>query len=213
MLKSLGGPYKLMSMSERMKKKWDSPVYALYEEASVVYRDGRRGHAFKCRGRGCKATVFRYLDTKDHSSSSNLWRHARLCWGKETVDEICAAVDLDEARTKIVAPLLRDGSITQAFQRKKPGVTYSHRPHTKIEVRTEIVRWVAEDLRPYQIVKDRGLLSLLKTGRPGYYVPSPSTVARDVKVVFVATRNRVALKLQVSGVSASLFNRLNQDIH
>jgi hypothetical protein len=46
------------------------------------------------------------------------------------------------------------------------------------------VRWVSESLRPFSIVKDRGFLCLMKTGRPEYYLPLPSTVSRDVRLVF-----------------------------
>jgi hypothetical protein len=66
-----------------------------------------------------------------------------------------------------------------------------------VVVRTEIVRWVSESLRPFSIVKDRGFQSLMKTGRPNYHIPSPSTVARDVKTVFGRTRKRIAKILQV----------------
>ena len=61
----------------------------------------------------------------------------------------------------------------------------------------EIVRWVSESLRPFQIVSDQGFQCLMKTGRPGYYLPSPSTVSRDVKVVFAKARNRIAKLLRV----------------
>jgi hypothetical protein len=44
------------------------------------------------------------------------------------------------------------------------------------------------------------MLSLMKTGRPGYQVPSPETVSCDVKKVFVRVRKRIAKMLQV-GVS------------
>ena len=37
--------------------------------------------------------------------------------------------------------------------------------------RAEIVRWVAESLRPYEIVSNRGFQCLMKTGRPEYYIP------------------------------------------
>jgi hypothetical protein len=37
----------------------------------------------------------------------------------------------------------------------------------------------------------------MKTGRPGYYIPSPVTVSRDVKKVFVKSRQRIAKMLQV----------------
>lgn len=35
-------------------------------------------------------------------------------------------------------------------------------------------------------------------GRSDFYLPSASTVGRDVRTLFVATRKRIALKLQVS---------------
>jgi hypothetical protein len=62
----------------------------------------------------------------------------------------------------------------------------------------EIVRWVAESKRPFQIVKDRGFQSLMKTGRPEYHIPSMQTVSRDVKQAFVEARKRVAKMLQVN---------------
>jgi hypothetical protein len=64
--------------------------------------------------------------------------------------------------------------------------------------RAEIVRWVAESLRPFNIVKDRGFNSLMKMGRPGYYIPSPSTVSHDVRLVFANARKCMAKMLQVS---------------
>ena len=47
------------------------------------------------------------------------------------------------------------------------------------------------------LVKSDQLLKLMKTGRPAYWVPSPSTVARDTKTVFARTRKRIAKMLQV----------------
>lgn len=38
----------------------------------------------------------------------------------------------------------------------------------------------------------------MKTGRPEYYVPSASTVSRDVRIVFARTRARIGQMLQVS---------------
>jgi hypothetical protein len=109
------------------------------------------------------------------------------------------------------------GSITAAFEKSGKGkVTFSHRQHTKTEAkyvhghidlhkklklccnRAEIVRWVSENLRPFKIVSDRGFQSLMKTGRPDYYIPSPSTVSRDVKRVFAKCRERIAKMLKAS---------------
>lgn len=63
-----------------------------------------------------------------------------------------------------------------------------------------MVRWVAEDKRPFSIVADKRFRVLMKTGpgRHGQYVPSPATVGRDVRKVFTATRSRIAAMLQVS---------------
>jgi coproporphyrinogen III oxidase len=36
----------------------------------------------------------------------------------------------------------------------------------------------------------------MKTGRPDYYIPSPTTVSRDVKQVFANVRKRIAKMLQ-----------------
>jgi len=66
----------------------------------------------------------------------------------------------------------------------------------------EIVRWIAESKRPFQIVNDRGFQSLMKTGRPGYQIPSAETVSRDMKRVLTNVRQRIAKMLQV--ISASL---------
>jgi len=61
----------------------------------------------------------------------------------------------------------------------------------------EIVRWVAESRRPFQIVNDRSFQSLMKTGRPGYQIPSAETVSCDVKGVFMHVWQRIAHMLQV----------------
>ncbi|OJT15390.1 Zinc finger BED domain-containing protein RICESLEEPER 3 [Trametes pubescens] len=178
----------------RLQRRWDSPIYAFFEPAYVDHPapTHRLAHAFRCSARGCKRIIYRFVGTSDASSTGNLSRHAKSCFGEDAVAAAREAKNKDEVRTKIVASFNKNGTITSAFERKKGGVTYSHRPFTRIETRTEIVKWVAEDLRPFRIVKDRGFLVLMKTGRPGYYVPSPSTVARDVKVVFARTRRRVA---------------------
>jgi hypothetical protein len=72
-----------------------------------------------------------------------------------------------------------------------------------IHFRAEIVRWVTESARPFEIVRDRGWESLMKTGRPGYWTPSPKTVACDVRQVFVRSRQRIANLLKVGDVHPS----------
>jgi hypothetical protein len=60
------------------------------------------------------------------------------------------------------------------------------------------VRWVAENLRPFEIVNDRAFIALIKTGRPDYQLPSSTTLARDVHNVFLNAKARMAKYLQVS---------------
>jgi hypothetical protein len=183
-----------------LKKEWNAPVYAFFQPVPSVGHDiGRRFHEFVCAAKGCKKKIRRYLHKKDSNLTSNLRKHAKKCWGTETVAATDQTKNASEARTSVTNLVLKDGSITAVFERLgKANITYSHRQHTKTEARfitphndkydplkhttcrAEIVHWVAESVQPFEIVKDRGFHSLMKTGRPGYYIPSPSTVSRDV---------------------------------
>jgi hypothetical protein len=183
-----------MFSAEQLSKKWTSPIYAFYKAIPQIETvDGRRCHVFECAGKTCKYLCRRYLDKSDANSTGNLWKHVKVCWGEEALKAAEALANVEEARDKVVKSLNQSGSITAVFERVGKGqVTYSNRQHTRTETRTEIVRWVSESLRPFRIVCDRGFQCLMKTGRPGYYLPSPSTVSRDVKVVFAKTWKRIA---------------------
>jgi hypothetical protein len=163
--------------------------------------------------------IQRYLDTADERLTSNLCHHVKICWGKEAITGADAAKSHHVA-CEIVEKSLRmlDGSITAMFKciKGKGSVTYLHRPHTKTEswyvmvepylscihmlifiTSMEIIQWVAESMHPFKIVKDQGFQCLMKTGRPGYYIPSPETVSQDTKKVFVHVRRRIAMMLQI----------------
>ncbi|KAJ3816552.1 hypothetical protein F5880DRAFT_1464922, partial [Lentinula raphanica] len=62
--------------------------------------------------------------------------------------------------------------------------------------RVVTVRWVAESSRAFRIVQDRGYRWLQKEGRPNQYVPSKETVARDVKKLYAAAKERLSKDLQ-----------------
>lgn len=68
---------------------------------------------------------------------------------------------------------------------------------TDIILSAEIVRWVAENKRPFNVVNDRAFRNLMKTGRPEYRIPSAQTVSRDVRHVFKRVRQRIAKMLKV----------------
>ncbi|KAG2085775.1 uncharacterized protein F5147DRAFT_748661 [Suillus discolor] len=172
-------------------KDWSSPIYAFFEPTPAIeYHDKRRCHVFKCAAHGCKHHIRRYLDKKDAKSTGNMRKHVKSCWGEAALQ---AAMDLDGP----IKTLLETGSIKTSFERKGKGkVTYSHRQHTRAETRAEVVRWVSESLRPFEMVNDQGFQNLMKTRRPEYYLPSPSTVACNVKQDFVKTWKRIANMLQ-----------------
>ncbi|KAG1797936.1 hypothetical protein EV424DRAFT_1265608, partial [Suillus variegatus] len=158
----------------QLKKEWNSPIYAFYHPVpDIGYHEGRRYHEFKCAATRCKKGVHRFLDKKDAKSTSNMRKHAKICWGEETVKLADETKNSQEAHTIISGA--KDSSITASFERTGKGkVTYLHRQHTRTETK----------------------YSLMKTGRPEYYIPSPSTVSRDVKLVFARTRQRIAKMLQ-----------------
>ena len=64
--------------------------------------------------------------------------------------------------------------------------------------RIKIVKWVAEKRRPFGIVEDPQFIFLMKTGCPGYHLPSAPTVARDVKHVFIEMCQRISKMLKVT---------------
>ncbi|KAG1733810.1 hypothetical protein EDB19DRAFT_1590627, partial [Suillus lakei] len=141
----------------------------------IVKIDGRCTHDFKCQAKRCKTKVQWYLDKGDAHSTGNMWKHVCLCWGDEVLKAADQAKDANEVCQKIVGSFLRNGSITVSFEYKGKGkVTYLHHQHM-------------------YMCRNK---SLMKTGRPEYYLPSPSTVSRDVQQVFVRTRQHVATMLQ-----------------
>jgi hypothetical protein len=63
-------------------------------------------------------------------------------------------------------------------------------------------------MRPFSVIEDNGFKTLMKTGRPEYYLPSRHTVARDVEKVFEKTHKKIAKMLQVCASKL-----LNSQVH
>ena len=80
--------------------------------------------------------VRRYLDTGDAKSTSNLRKHAKICWGDEAVAAADNTGNVLAAREALKNMPSVNSSITDAFERVAKGkVTYSHRQHTTTEAR------------------------------------------------------------------------------
>ncbi|KAI9449207.1 hypothetical protein BJY52DRAFT_1097936, partial [Lactarius psammicola] len=172
---------------DRLSKNWDAPVYVFYKSTpKVEYFNNRKAHVFECAASPCclkTRFVRRFLYTGDTSSTSDLRRHARVCWGDEALAAADQTRDVKTAREALRNHNSKNGSITAAFKHVGTGrVTYSHRQHTRIEAR--------------YIVNDHAFRCLMKTGRPDYYIPSAEMLSRDVKNVFVRVRERIAKLLQ-----------------
>ena len=138
---------------EKLSKEWVSPIYVFFKPTpSIEYINGRRVHVFECNAPNCKGKangrkVRCYLDTTDAKSTSNLCKHAKVCWGEEPVAAADATKDVHAAREALGK--FKDSSITAAFQRvAKSKVTYSYRQHTMVEARyvfLSIVNWTIVD--------------------------------------------------------------------
>jgi len=132
----------------------------------------------------------------DAESTGNLRKHAKICWSAEVVASADKARNASDVHATTIKGVLDPQSIMATFERKGKGqVVFFHWQHTKTELKAKIVCWVAESKHPFNIVSDRGFQSLMKTGRPEYYIPSPSTVSQDVKKVFANARKRIAKML------------------
>ncbi|EPS92664.1 hypothetical protein FOMPIDRAFT_6817, partial [Fomitopsis schrenkii] len=181
----------------RLSRDWSSVVYAFYHpDVKIHEANGKRAHVFRCLKGNCNARIRRWLDKTDKHSTGNLRKHVKACWGEEALASADALGSAQKAREGVKS-YVRSGDLTLAFKRTGKGkITYSVRQHSRTETRAELVRWVAESLRPFTIVEDRAFLNLMKTGRPEYYIPSRWTVSRDVQRVFDRTRKRVGKMLQ-----------------
>jgi hypothetical protein len=120
---------------------WTSPIYVFFHATPrIEYFNSRRAHVFECAAGRCKARngkdVRRFLDKGDRKSTSNLRKHAKICWGEDTVEAADRTRDIDGAREILNKTELRDGSIKMEFDRIGKGkVKFSTRQHTSKETR------------------------------------------------------------------------------
>src|SRR5271168_2449191 len=109
-------------MIERLSKDWTSPIYVFFRTSPrIECLDGCHVHIFECAAGRCRGKngrdVCRYLDKGDAKSTSGLRRHAKKCWGAETVKSADGTKDLEAARAILLKTNLHDGTITAEFER------------------------------------------------------------------------------------------------
>ncbi|KIM56446.1 hypothetical protein SCLCIDRAFT_1146699, partial [Scleroderma citrinum Foug A] len=127
----------------QLMKEWSSPIYTFFSPTPhIQYMNDRCCHVFKCLAKGCRHHVQHFLDTSDKSSTSNMWKHVKSCWGDNILSTILDAKDLVAACCEVQGHI-GNASITMAFERKgREKVTYSHRQHSKSETRYEHITFV-----------------------------------------------------------------------
>jgi hypothetical protein len=129
-----------------MRKKWSSVYYSFFkDDVKVKYtkdKDERKYHEFTCLHPNCGATIKRYLDKKDATSTGSLKYHVEescKAWGPGISDVVKSAKEAQSVGDgrAIAGSYIRTGNITHVFQRKdKATVTYSIRNHTFDEIRS-----------------------------------------------------------------------------
>ncbi|KAF9020042.1 hypothetical protein BDZ89DRAFT_903697, partial [Hymenopellis radicata] len=147
----------------------------------------------------CGKNVYRNLTSKDKSSGHGLRLHAEKCFGVEAVKAAFEGADLQATREMVKkAGKKKQGVLTSMLQGiiAKGKEIYATMPLSNAETRAECARWCAENFRPFNVVADRAFKKLMKTGRPGTYIPHPTTVSRDTKILFAKTRRRLAKKFK-----------------
>ncbi|KAF8877776.1 hypothetical protein BD779DRAFT_1448209, partial [Infundibulicybe gibba] len=117
--------------------------------------------------KGSQGGIRCYQDSQDRAGTSNLKTHAIKCFGSEIVNSAFG-------NFQTAGP---DCSIFAAFaQLGQQPTKFSQRPHT-----------------PYET---RSFHCLMKAGRPGLVIPSPSTVSRDIKASFEGCRAQIDTMIQ-----------------
>jgi hypothetical protein len=77
------------TMIDHMSKKWDAPVYVFFKPSATIKYVGKcKAHVFEFGAAHCHCKskfVQWFLYTGDASSTSNMCRHAKICWGDEAI--------------------------------------------------------------------------------------------------------------------------------
>ena len=125
-------------------KEWMAPIYAFFKPIpNIEYVDGCHSHSFQCAAPECKHKsrgIQRFLDKGDAKLTSNMWKHAKRCWGDDVVMSTDQVKNVNEVWATTIKGALDPQLITVAFELKGKGkVKYSHRQHMKTEARAEIV--------------------------------------------------------------------------
>ena len=117
-------------------------MYAFYDPTpaiqSVENPTGpgmRRVLVFRCANKGkCSKLVQRFMDSGDKSSTGNMGKHAKQCWG-DAAFSAGKTLGKAESLRQVVSVVRQTGKLAASFNVKHKGTpTYSNVPHTREEV-------------------------------------------------------------------------------
>lgn len=105
-------------ITAHLSETWTVPVYALFRPVPEILHDpkGRCAHGFYCKITGCNKIVRQYLDTADPKSTTNLYKHVKVCWGEEAY-KAAAQQGFAKDTQPAVERFKCTRSILQSFQR------------------------------------------------------------------------------------------------
>ena len=98
-------------ITERMNAGWRTCIYTFFDPVpDIEYCNGRKCHVFKCSAKNCKHKIARFIHTSDAQSTGNMRKHVRKCWGEDVLKAADEAKNVAEARAKVIAPYIENGS-------------------------------------------------------------------------------------------------------
>ena len=130
-----------VSMPEHLLKNANAPIYGLFAQPTARYKNKRPVVTFQCLK--CKTKLDRFLDTKDKTSSSNLRKHGKTCWGSDVIELLgrLERITPKESR-KAARGYLTDQDITRFLPKTDSGgnrvtniISYSHKQLTLPQTR------------------------------------------------------------------------------
>ncbi|KAJ3967392.1 hypothetical protein EV361DRAFT_807366, partial [Lentinula raphanica] len=159
-----------------------SPIYAFFhaEPGMEFSKSNDKPDYLVYQCTNCGEKIRQGMKTGDWGSTGNLREHVRKCWGEEALAAVKES-NLDQARVGVK-------EFSKSKQSTLTLVINSVQAWFKIVV---TARWVAKSAWPFRIVQDRSYRWLQKEGRPSHYVPSKVMVARDVKKLYVACKEKL----------------------
>jgi hypothetical protein len=166
---------------EAQVKNWTSPCYSHFKAPVILVENGVVKYQFICRtyvsifhfifahpiSRGHRNPSIVLARKREEDSTTNLVRHVKSCEGQ------------------VVDP-------SKSIANYAQGSTYN-----KAELRYLVSRWVFECHRPFAIIDDAPLQSILKMLYAKVETPSQTTLSRDVKEIHGISKVHVGRYLQV----------------